>query len=205
MIQSAGFELVNSTGSCRDRMRSDRPVTPVYRVGEFLQRGRQAWPEGSQFSVGPSCHELTLFHHEIHDGLVDEVRRGPAEFALINLASVIVFAYRFGEAIAWTDVPYSWHMQHEGRRFIPSRVDSSETRSLLWITLVGARDGMIHAQRGMTLSPPFTRALHEAIRTQAMSPFNPEDCTKAISRIYLRYADTVNRLTIAAARTMGNA
>ena len=38
-----------------------------------------------------------------------------------------------------------------------------------------------------------------------MSSFNPEDCTKAIARVYLRYADTVNRLTIAAARTMGNA
>ncbi len=205
MIQSAGFELVNSTGSCRDRMRPDRPVTPVYRVGELLQRGRRAWPEGSQFSVGPAGHELTLFQHEIHDGLVDEVRRGPAEFALIDVAPVIVFAYRFGEAISWTDVPYSWHTQHEGRRFIPSRVDSPETRSLLWITLVGARDGIIHAQRGMTLSPPFTRALHEAIRTQAMGPFNPEDCTKAISRVYLQYADTVDRLTIAAARTMGNA
>ena len=76
---------------------------------------------------------------------------------------------------------------------------------MLWITLVGARDGIIHAQRGMTLAPPFTRALHEAIRAQAMSAFDPEECTLAISSIYLEFPGTVDRLTMAAVRTIGNA
>ncbi len=75
---------------------------------------------------------------------------------------------------------------------------------MLWITLVGAGDGIIHAQRGMTLSPSFTRALHDAIRTQAMSAFHPEGCTRAISRIYLKYPSMVDRLSIAMVRTMGN-
>ena len=116
-----------------------------------------------------------------------------------------MLAYRFGESIRWHDVPYSWHLQPASRRFVPASVESPETRSLLWITLVGAGDGIIHAQRGMTFSPAFTGALHEAIRTQAMSAFHPEDCTKAISRIYLKYPRTVDRLAMAAVRTMGNA
>jgi hypothetical protein len=205
MMHSAEYESACSIGACRDELRFDRPVAPVYRVGELLQRRRRTWPEGSQFSFGPGCHELTLFYQEIDDDLVDGVRRGSAEFALIVVCPVIVLAYRFGESILWSDVPYSWHLQASPRRFVPALVDSPETRSLLWITLVGAGDGIIHAQRGMTLSPAFTRALHEAIRTQAMSPFRPEACTKAISRIYLKHPRTVDRLAIATARTMGNA
>ena len=81
----------------------------------------------------------------------------------------------------------------------------AEARALLWITLVGAEDGIIHAQRGMTLSPAFTRALHDAIRDQAMGRFDPSDCTAAISRLYLPHLDTVDRLASAVARTMGNA
>ena len=204
MMHSAEFEPACSIGTYRDHLRADRPVVPVYRVGELLKQGRRGWPEGSQFSFGPGCYELSLFHQKIDDDLVEGVRRGPAEFALIVVAPVIVLAYRFGESILWNDVPYSWHLQPATRRFVPALVDSPETRSLLWITLVGAGDGIIHAQRGMTFSPSFTRVLHEAIRTQAMSAFRPEDCTKAISRIYLKYPKTVDRLAIASARTMGN-
>jgi hypothetical protein len=75
---------------------------------------------------------------------------------------------------------------------------------LLWISLVGAEDGMIYAQRGMTLSPGFTRALNDAIRAQALMAFDPEECTMAIARVFLDYPTTVARLPLALARTMGN-
>ena len=205
MIHSQNFEPAFSTGAPRERSRADGPVTPIYRVGEIFQRRRREWPEGAEFGFGPGVHELTLFHSEIGDELVDGVSRGPAEFALIVEPPLIVLAYRFGDAIPWSDVPYVWHLQPEGRRFIPDRVTSTEARSLLWITLVGARDGLIHAQRGMTLSPSFTQAIHDAIRAQAMSPFHPEGCTRAISRIYVKYPSMLDRLNIAAVRTMGNA
>jgi hypothetical protein len=177
----------------------------VYRVGEFFHRGRHSWPEGAQFACGPGGYELTLFHAEIGEELVDDLRRGPAEFGLIVESPLIVLAYRFGNSIPWNDIPYSWHLQPKERRVLPKRIRSPQARSLLWITLVGARDGMIHSQRGMTLSPAFTRALQAAIRTQAMKAFDPDGCTAAISSLYLDYPRTVDRLEIAQARTMGNA
>jgi hypothetical protein len=182
-----------------------RPVTPVYRVGELFCQGRRRWPRGAEFAFGPGGHELTVFSAEIGPERVDDVRRGPAEFALIVRDAVMVLAYRFGESIPWDDVPYCWHLQPEFRRVIPAAVVAPEARSLLWITLVGADDGIIHAQRGMTLSPPFTRALHDAIRHQAMSPFDSIDCTAAIASLYRPYRDAVHRLESAVARTMGNA
>jgi hypothetical protein len=198
-------EPVDSAKRPRFLMRARRPVTPVYRVGERFSRGRRRWPAGAEFAFGPGGHELTLFHPLIRPELIEDVRRGPAEFALFIRPSVIVLAYRFGETIPWQDAPYSWHLQPEFRQVIPAPVVAPEIRSLLWITLVGAEDGVIHAQRGMTLSPPFTRALHDAIRAQAMSRFDPYDCTAAISALYPPRVDTADRLNMAVARTMGNA
>lgn len=182
-----------------------RAVAPVYRVGELFYRGRRRWPAKAEFAFGPGGHELTLFHPEIGPGVIDDVRRGPAEFALIVEPPILVLAYRFGDAIPWEDTAYSWHLQPEFRRVIPGSVAVPEARTLLWITLVGADDGIIHAQRGMTLSPPFTRALHEAIRAQAMSRFDSCDCATAISDLYLTRPETLDRLELAVARTMGNA
>src|SRR5262249_7488259 len=178
---------------------------PVYRVGEVFSRRRRSWPAGAEFAFGPGGHGLTLFHPLIRPELIEDVRRGPAEFALIVRPPVIVLAYRFGETIPWEDTPHSWHLQPEFRRVVPATIVTPEIRSLLWITLVGAEDGIIHAQRGMTLSPPFTRALHDAIRAQAMSRFDSHACTAAISALYPPDLDTVDRLDMAVARTMGNA
>ena len=132
------------------------------------------------------------------------MRRGEVELALIVELPLIVLTYRFGQSIPWNDVPYSWHMQPVSWRVVPSVERSLESRALLWITLVGADDGIIHAQRGVTLSPSFTRSLHGAIRTQALMAFDPEECTSAISKVFLNYPTTVERLALAEARTMGN-
>jgi hypothetical protein len=181
-----------------------RPLVPIYRVGEPFCRGYQTWPEGAQFACGRGGHELTLFCSDIDDDMVNEVRRGQAEFALIVQPSVIVLAYRFGRSIPWNDVPYSWHLQPECQRLIPEVDHSPEHRTLLWISLVGTEDGIIQAQRGMTLSPDFTHALNEAIRAQALRAFDPEECTSTISRIFLDYSTTVDRLALAAVKTRGN-
>jgi hypothetical protein len=193
------------TRIARGRAGSDYPVVPTYRVGEPFRRGHRSWPEGVQYHFGPGGHCLTLFQAEISADVVDDVRRGPAEFALIVVSPLIVLAYRFGETIPWQDIPYCWHLHAQGPCLIPPAVSSPEARSLLWVTMVGARDGLIHAQRGMTLSPPFTRALHESIRAQAMTAFDPEGCTLAISSFSRKYPRTVDRLPMAAARTLGNA
>ena len=182
----------------------NRPLMPVYRVGERFHRGRQSWPEGSEFAYSPGGLELTLFQSNIPRETVDAVRCGQVEIALIVELPLIVLAYRFGEALSWHDVPYSWHMQPASWRVVPSVEHSPQARALLWITLVDAEDGVIQAQRGVTLSPSFTRSLRDAIRTQALMPFDPAECTTAISKIFLNYPSTVDRLVLAKVRTIGN-
>jgi hypothetical protein len=180
------------------------PLVPAYRVGEPLQRGRRHWPIGTQYTYGFNGHELTLFLDRIDERLIRDVRYEEAEFALMVKLPVILLAYRFGQSIPWSDVPFCLHMQPAHRRVIPPPEHSHETRALLWITLVGAHDGLIHAQRGMTLAPDFTRVLHSAIQGQARMSFSPDDCLTAISDLLLTYPDTRTRLSLAQARTFGN-
>src|SRR5262249_2160708 len=144
------------------------------------------------------------FRAEISEDLAEEVRRGDSEFAILVESPVIVIAYRFGALLPWSDTPYCWHLQLDDWRSLPELDASPEARALLWITLVGADDGIIRAQRGVTLSPNFTRVLHSSIRDQAMSGFDPEACTLALSRIFLKSPDMLDRLTLAKAKTAGN-
>jgi hypothetical protein len=197
-------ERVIRLKSSRLRTQVDGPLVPVYRVGEPFRRGRGTWPEGAQFNYSPAGHELTLFYSDISDDMIDEVRRGQAEFALIVENPVIVLAYRFGRSIPWGDAPYSWHLQPARWRMVPPLEPSQESRALLWVSLVGAEDGIIRAQRGLTLSPTFTRTLQEAIRNQAITAFDASKCTSVISNIFLNHPTTVDRLSLAAVKTMGN-
>jgi hypothetical protein len=181
-----------------------RPIVPAYRVGEPLRKGRQRWPVASQYVHGHHGHELTLFLPQIDQQRIDDVKRGDAEFAVVAWHPLLLLAYRFGRSIPWSDVPYCWHMQPAHDRVLPPRESSPEARALLWITLVGAHDGIIHAQRGITLSPSFSRELNALIHTQARGPFVPEVCSAAVSSLLIDLPSTLDRLPFALARTRGN-
>ena len=169
----------------------------------FAPDAPNGWREGRLRTAEEGLNS-PCFISNIEDDVVYDVRQGEVELALIVELPLIVVAYRFGQSIPWNDVPYSWHLQPMSWRVIPTLKLSLETRALLWITLVGADDGLIHAQRGVTLSPSFTRSLHEAVRAQALMAFDPDDCTSAISKVFLNYPSTVDRLALAQARTLGN-
>jgi hypothetical protein len=199
-----GIDYLLSTRSGQRRRPTSPCLVPAYRVGEQFRSERPCWPKGAQFSCSLGGHELTLFCSDIDEELEKDFARGESEFAILVEHPVIVLAYRFGQSLPWSDVPYSWHLQHEDWRLIPSLDRSPEARALLWITLVDADDGLIRAQRGVALSPPFTRALHSAIREQAMNSFDPEKCTQVLSTLFLKYPRIADRLSLAKVQTIGN-
>lgn len=184
---------------------TEEPRVPAYRVGEPFERGRGRWPQGAQYLYGRSGHELTLFVPSPDHRLIEGVRRGEARFALSVAGPVFYLAYRFEGARGWSDVPYSWHLQHHDARATPPDEVPREYRALLWISLVGADDGLIRAQRGVTLSPEFTRELHRAIRAQADAPFDPLECALAIAEASRERPDAARRLDVAYAWSDGNA
>ena len=142
-----------------------RPIS-TYRVGELYYQGQDQWREGAQLTYDPSTLELAIFRRNISDELIADVQRGLAEFAMIVDLPLVVLAYQFGNSIDWNDVPYCWHLQPSRRKVIPTVDPSPEARILLWVSLVGADDGIIYAQRGLTLAPSFTFAFRFAIRAK---------------------------------------
>ncbi len=181
-----------------------RTSVPRYRVGEPFQRGRRGWPRGTQYHYAAHGHELTVFQPGLDDETVQDVKRGQAEFALVVREPILLLAYRFGDAGVWADTPYCWHMHPPHTRLIPPDETSNESRALLWITLVGADDGIIHAQRGVTLAPDFTRVLHDALRRQAHGGFRSDDCVAALSDLLVHHPSTADRLALACSKTIGN-
>jgi hypothetical protein len=176
---------------------------PAYRVGEPLRQGQTDWPDGSRYGFGPSGHELVLFRTDIDGDLEDAVGRGPCEFALVVEAPLIVLAYQFGKVVSWETAPFAWHLQPAERRFVPP-ADVPGGRALLNLSLVGSDDGIIRAQRNVTLGPELTWALHRAIRSQARQPFDSEAYVRAVGTLYLRHPSAAAMLDYAEARSPGN-
>ncbi|MBX6315744.1 MAG: hypothetical protein IRY99_22935 [Isosphaeraceae bacterium] len=179
-------------------------LTYSCRIGELYRAGRTRWPVGARYHFGAAGHELTLFWPEVSEEVRRAVGREPAEFALILEPPLIVFAYRFGSVIPWGDAPYAWPLSADEPRVIPPLERAAEARALLRLRLVGADDGIIHAERGVTLSPAFTRALNAAIRAQAQAPFDPYAYTRAVAAIYLGQDAPADLWRRAVARTGSN-
>ena len=147
---------------------------------------------------------LTLFYSDIRDDMVDEVRRGQAEFAHDrrtpgDCADLSLWDNRFLGMmfpIPGTCSPRSW-------RVVPPVEHSPESRALLWISLVGAEDGIIHAQRGVTLVTQFHPHAPRCDPAQAMMAFDPAECTSVISKIFLNHPSTVDRLSLAVGTNHG--
>jgi hypothetical protein len=205
-MNSDYLQLGPYRGASRQRFSLvERPRVPSYRVGELFLAGRSSWPTGAQYSFGAEGHQLTLFEPSAGPSRIEDVRRGRAEFVLLGESPVFLLSYRLGETAGWNAAPYGWHLQHVEIRAVPASNPSPEYRALLWITLVGADDGVIRAQRGVALSPSFTRALHRAIQAQATGSFNPLECMLALSELLRTQPSLSRRVDGVGVRTLANA
>lgn len=193
-----------SSTSRQNAPRVEHPRVPAYRVGEPLVPGRRRWPAGAQYGFGADGHQLTLFVRGVDPRIIEDVRRGDAEFAMVGESPVFLLAYRLGDQVGWDAVPFGWHLQHAESRAVPSLDPSPEARALLWISLVDADDGIIHAQRGVALGPAFTRSLHAAIQIQASTSFNPLKCMLALSKLPKYEPGLSQWIDEVAVRTMAN-
>jgi hypothetical protein len=111
---------------------------------------------------------------------IEDVRRGPADFALFGDQGVLFFLYRFG-SVGWGDCPYSWHLDSVELPELPT----GEQRILLPVTLAELPANIVRALRAISLSAEFSRALVERIREQAAgAPMDRAAYNAAIDAAY---------------------
>jgi hypothetical protein len=125
-------------------------------------------------------------------------------------ATVKAQTFRFGDrpdrGIPWSDAPSSVHLtaaEQGGVLAVPDPHITLESRAVLEIVLVDAATGIIKALRDVSLSPEFTRALHQAIREQAEAPFDRRAYDRALQEAYRRWPTSEAMLRDAQARTRG--
>jgi len=163
---------------------------PPLKVGALYRPGRRSYPERGQYMLRDDGHELALFFASPSGREVDIMSRGEAEFGLLVRGSVMFFLYRFGSGgeIDWSDVPFSIHrVPKEERASMPKAAAPGE-RGRLNVVLIDASSGLVRALRRVSLSAAFTSQLHDAIRAQAASPYDPAVYSGDLSAAYDRFA-----------------
>lgn len=104
-------------------------------------------PESVQYNYRAGQHELLMVLGGLSGREVQDIRRGTCEFALYVEGPVIDLLYRFGQAIPWSDAPYSWHLAPVRERTLPELEPTLETRAVLSVVLVEARTDIVRALR----------------------------------------------------------
>lgn len=91
-----------------------------YRVGEPYIPGRTRWPEGVDFNYRSGALELRLFFSRLGDRDVRDIRQRECEFALYVEQPLIVLLYRFGQAVPWSDAPFTIGLVPLKQRTLPT-------------------------------------------------------------------------------------
>lgn len=155
---------------------------PIIAVGQPLQPDVTRYQEMPEYNYRNGGHHLMIAMANIRPGELEAVKSAPANFAFTVVGDVLVFQYRFGAALPWSDAAYTWHKVPAAEQLRPPKLIGQE-RALLEIILVEATTGIVKAIRAVSLSPTFSQRLHTAINRQADAPM-PADYDAQVQRIF---------------------
>jgi hypothetical protein len=159
----------------------------------------------SQYVYCHREHELLLTAREITTAQAEALERADADFALVIEEPAILLCARFGDAIPWLAAPFCWHgLPRESRQLPPAPHSPEERRALLQVTLSDSVTRRLRAVRNVTLWLDFTRSLHEAIRDQARTTFDPKEHERVLSRLRLHHPTVESLVASARVRCVGS-
>jgi hypothetical protein len=152
------------------------------KVGELLEPGVTEFKEMPEYNYRSGSHRLIIAMKNIRRVELLAVKSVPARFAFTVIGDVLVFQYRFGTTLPWSDAAYTWHKVPAAEQVRPPKLTGKQ-RILLEIVLVEAKLGIIEALRAVSLSPTFSQRLHKAINAQADAPM-PADYDAQVQHIF---------------------
>jgi hypothetical protein len=169
--------------------------------------GRATWPEGVIYEFRAGTHDLIVSLKSPTKNEIAAVREGEVEFGLLIASHVLFVISEFrlnGKAINTADSPYNWWLNNEAERVPPFDLPNPTSKILLPITLVDAATGIVKVLHAVSLSPEFSRRLHQAIRDQAATPLPGLPLyNQAIDAVYRRYPTADRMLEKAVIRCKG--
>ena len=174
----------------------------VLQVGKPLNPNVSTWPPMPEYNYRDGSHELVIAYPNPHKREIEAVGEATAHFAFTVVRDILVFQYRFGAAVPWSDCGYNWHRLPEDERVLPEDPAPDE-RAVLRVIFIDANTGIIKALRVLTFSHTFTRRLHQAIRAQAARPF-PADYAQQAAVLFQNYSTKALRRRALASCTGGD-
>ena len=171
-------------------------------VGHLLEPGVTRFDEMPEYNYRSGVHRLIIAMRNLTAKEIEAVKSATVKLAFTVIGDVIVFQYRFGTVLPWSDATYTWHKVSAAEQIRP-RALTGEQRMMLEIILVEATTGIIQALRVVTMSPTMSRRLHEAINRQADAPF-PTDYDAQLQRLFANYTSAQLRDRALASCTGGD-
>lgn len=154
-------------------------------VGQLFEPGVTHYEEMPEYNYRSGAHRLLIPMRNLRPEEIEAVRSADAKFAFTVIGDVIVFQYRFGSVLPWSDAAYTWHKVPAAEQIEPPQLTGNQ-RMLLEIILIEATTGIVQVIRVVSFSPTFSRRLHKAIREQAARPL-PADYDQQTAQIFARY------------------
>jgi hypothetical protein len=173
-------------------------------VGKPYQ-GEIPTSDATQYNYRGGQHEMLIFMSRPLSTELEAIQRGTWQFGLLVRPEVLFLLYKPG-SMPWSDAPYSWW---QVKRRLPEEavepfdLPTEHSRALLTVIVVDAATGLVAAIKGVTFSPGFTQALHDAIRAQMAHEVSAAAYDQAVTRYYSIYTATEQMLPQLAARCTG--
>jgi hypothetical protein len=148
-------------------------------------------------------HEFVLAYRGVTEGEISAVRRGKAAIALVVQPPLVMFVFRFGDAIPWTVAPCHWQSVLSVAPDHASRDDREQgEKARVCINLVDADGGRLCARRTVALSPVLTRAWNAAIRRLGNRSCSLARYSAAMAQFSRRFPEADALLSLAVASSV---
>jgi len=153
-------------------------------------------------------HALILPLDRITGDELRAVKKGEAEFAVVEDGPVAALLFRFGDALPWSDAAFNildgGRLSAEALASIESTSLGSHGRSLLTAILVERCSNIVQAIRVTTLSRAMSREMLDVLRRQiAFGPISDPEMRARASALYEQYPTSEAMLPAASARCIG--
>lgn len=174
-----------------------------YEVGTLYHQNRTEWPERTDWRIHGAEHELRLFLRNPSPTEIRGVRKDPVEFGFLERPPVVFLLFRFLPSMPWSDQPFHWKLQERVEEAPdPAEVGAAE-HATATILLINAATGILEAIRYVSLSPSFSRSLHQVLWRQIETDWPGEaNYQAAINAAYLEFTDS-NAMANVARKAMG--
>jgi hypothetical protein len=161
-------------------------MSVVFATNELYPLALPCAANGTYYTYNTGGHCLVMLMERPTSTEKQSVSRGPCEFGLVVDGPVIFFLSRFLPGVPWNDAPFSIHKEPQQQRMLPP-LPEPEEQALLVVHLVNTANGMLVAQRAVTLGAEFTLVLHRAIQDQASQAWDEAAYHQHVNATYRRY------------------